>query len=185
MPTDIVFPENNEEEFVKLAEELGYDELLFLYKGEIPQRSINSKIKIRTGVIALPKDIEKAKRKAGIVVVKSSYEQDRWVLEHSKADILFGLEESQRKDYMHHRGSGLNQVLCKIAADRGKTLGFSFSSVLNAESWMRARIIGRMMQNARFCRKYKVNTVLASFAKSPYEMRHAKDMAAFKRLIGL
>jgi RNase P/RNase MRP subunit p30 len=185
MPMDIVFPESNEKEFAEMAEKLGYDELVFVYRNQAPKPDASSKVKVRTGLLALPKEIDNARKKSDLIIVKSSFEKDRWVLEKSKAGIVFGLEESQRKDYMHHRGSGLNQVLCKIAAQKGKTIGFSFSSVLNSNSEGRARIIGRMRQNAMFCRKYKVKTVLASFARSPYEMRVPKDMDAFRRLIGL
>ena len=185
MAMDIVFPQDNEEEFAEVAEKLGYDELLFVYKTEIPKLNLKLKARIKTGLLALPKEIDKARKKAEKVVVQSSLEDDRWVLEKSKADIVFGFEESQRKDYMHHRGSGLNQVLCKIAAQKGKAIGFSFSSVLNADRITRARIIGRMQQNAKFCKKYKVKAILASFAKSPYGMRAPKDLDAFRRIIGL
>ncbi len=185
MAMDIVFPEKNETEFLETAEKLGYDELIFAYKTEAPKLELKSKIKVKIAIVAMPNEIDKAAKQKNMILVKSSFEKDRWVLEKSKADLVFGFEEVQRKDYMHHRGSGLNQVLCKIAAQNGKIIGFSFSSVLNADRQIRARIIGRMMQNAKFCKKYKVKTVFASFAKNPYEMRAPKDMAAFKRIIGL
>ena len=41
------------------------------------------------------------------------------------------------------------------------------------------------MQNVRFCRKYKVNTVIASFASKPEEMRSAHDLISFGISIGM
>ena len=186
MYTDIIFPGGNEKEFLDMAAKLGYSGIVFAYKriSDIPDLKTSSKIKILIGLLAEEKDIQKAKKHADIVLVKSSG-NDRWVLEKSQADILFGLEEASRKDFMHHRASGLNQVLCKIASKKGKTIGFSFSSILKYDGMHRAQIIGRIMQNVRFCRKYKVKTILASFAQSPYEIRAPKDMISFGKIVGL
>lgn len=186
MPTDIVFPKGNENEFIELAEKLGYDSVVFAYEnaGDIPELKLKTKIKIKVGLVAGEKGIQKAKKKADIVLFKSTG-NDRWVFEKSDADIIFGLEEAQKKDYMHHRASGLNQVLCKIAAKKNKIIGFDFSSVLNATGMLKAQIIGKIRQNAKFCRKYKVKTALASFAKSPYGMRAPNDMIAFGTTLGM
>ena len=40
--------------------------------------------------------------------------------------IVFGIEKIHPKDSLHYPKSGLDPVLCKIAADRGKIIGFSF-----------------------------------------------------------
>lgn len=190
MYVDIVFPEGNEEAFLKIAGTLGYKCLVFVYEKSdaIPKSllelSKKSKIKIQTAIIAEEKQIQKAKKTADVVIVKSTG-NDRWVLEKSSADIMFGLEEVQKKDFMHHRGSGLNQVLCKIAASKKKKIAFDFSAVLNAKGMLRAQIIGKMMQNIRFCRKYKVRMLIASFAKIPYGMRSPEDLTAFFTSIGM
>ena len=186
MNPDIVFPNGNENEFLEIAEKLGFKSIVLAYNGidKIPKKLPDSKIKISTAIVAEEKQIQKAKSKADLVLFKSTG-NDRWVFEKSQADIIFGLEAAQKKDFMHHRASGLNQVLCKIAAQKGKAIAFDFSAVLNSKGMLRAQIIGRMMQNARFCRKYKVKAILASFAKSPYEMRASKDLEAFFATIGL
>jgi len=190
MYADIVFPGGNEEKFLEIARRLGYKSIVFAYNGiekmpkNLPSLIKKSKIKITTAIVAEEKQIQKAKKYASLVLVRSTG-NDRWVLEKSKVDILFGLETAQKKDFMHHRASGLNQVLCKIAAKKGKTIGFDFSAVLNSKGMLRAQIIGRMMQNARFCRKYKVKVLLVSFARKPYEMRASKDIEAFGNVVGL
>jgi RNase P/RNase MRP subunit p30 len=186
MYADIVFPRGNEEEFIEIAEKLGYSAIIFAYgkTDKLPESMPNSKLKIFTAIVCEEKEIQKAKNKADIVLVKSTG-NDRWVLEKSKADVLFGLEEVHRKDFMHHRASGLNQVLCRIAAKKGKKIGLSFSSVLNSGSMLRAQIMGKMMQNIRFCRKFKVGMVIASFAKKPYEMRSPGELMAFGISLGM
>ncbi len=190
MYSDIVFPNENEKEFLEIAGKLGYKSLVFAYNGmdkmpkNLHELIEKSKIKITTAIVAEEKQIQKAKKNANIILVKSSG-NDRWVLEKSSADILFGLEAAQKKDFMHHRASGLNQVLCKIAAKKGKIIAFDFSTVLNSKGMLRAQIIGRMMQNIRFCRKYKVKTAIASFAKTPYGMRSPEDLASFATVLGM
>ena len=186
MYADIVFPVGNEKEFIEIAEKLGYDAIVFVYNNakDLPELKIKSKVKIFTGLLSDEKGIQKAKKKVDVVLVKSTG-NDRWVLEKSNAGILFGLEEVHKKDFMHHRASGLNQVLCKIAAKKGKKIAFPFSTLLNSSNMLRAQIMGKVMQNIRFCRKYKVRTVFASFAKKPYEMRAVNDLIGFAASLGM
>jgi len=186
MHADIVFPNRNEKEFLEIAEKLGYGRIVFAYENadKIPTQMPKSKIRILTGIATNEKGIQKAKNKAGFVLVKS-IGNDRWAFEKSEADIIFGLEEAQKKDFMHHRASGLNQVLCKIAQQKGKMIALPFSTLLKAKGMLRAQLMGKMMQNIRFCRKYKVNTILASFAQSPYQMRAVKDLMALGMVLGM
>ena len=184
---DIIFPNKNEKEFIELAEKLDHKGLVLVYKDkkEIPDfKKLKTKLKVYTGIITGFKGIETAKKNSDLVIVKSS-DADRRIFEKSRADLIFEFEGSERKDFIHHKASGLNQVLCKLASKRKISIGFSFSSLLNASNYRRAQIIGRMMQNIKLCRKYKVKTVIASFASTPYEMRSAKDLEAFFSVIGM
>ena len=123
---------------------------------------------------------QKAKAKGILTLCQSEgYLFDKFVLERTSVDIMFDFELLHAKDHLHYRRSGLNQVLCKIAHDNGKMIAFSFRSLLNSKN--KALLLGRMMQNVRFCRKYKVKTLLASFAKNEYEVR--KDLIALKRVL--
>ena len=117
------------------------------------------------------------------IVEAGSLVKNRKIVTSKNVDILVGMEKYAEKDSMHHRNAGLTQVLLKEAKQRKIAMGFSFRDFLHSKQ--RAKLLGRMMQNVRFCRKYKVKLVLASFARSPWEMRHAKDIAAFGRVIGM
>ena len=41
------------------------------------------------------------------------------------------------------------------------------------------------MQNIRFCRKFKVPMIVASFAKTPFEMRAPFELKAFFEVLGM
>ncbi|HLC80647.1 MAG TPA: hypothetical protein VJG31_02650, partial [Candidatus Nanoarchaeia archaeon] len=48
----------------------------------------------------------------------------------------------------------------------------------------RGLVMGRMMQNIRFCRKFKVKTFLSSFASEKEEMRSPFDLAKLAKALG-
>lgn len=108
---------------------------------------------------------------------------NRKTVENKKIDILLNPEKNSKKDNLHYRNSGLDQVICKLAYKNKIAIGFSFSEFLNSNN--RSELKGKMMQNVKLCRKYKVRMVVASFAKNRYEMRDIKDLLAFCRVIGM
>jgi len=176
---DIVFPQNNEKALAEMALFLGYDELWFVYdEKQLPKQKFDFKIKTKIAVVN-PKNPAKAGRNAYILLADKDA---RHYLEKTAVDIVFGLESKADKDYMKQRNSGLNQVLCTIAAKRSKIYGFNFRDVLFAKN--RPDVIGRMMQNIMLCRKYKVKTIFFSGAQEPLEMRNHKDLSSFFDLLG-
>lgn len=188
---DIVFPEKNEAKFISMAEKLGYSSLCFVYnynknlkriKEVISSEQKKTKVKLYFGLLADKKNVLKAKQVSDFVLIKSIGD-DQYVFEKLKPDMIFDLELIASKDAMHFRVSGLNQVLCKLAFANKIIIGFSFNSILNAKN--RVLVLGRVMQNIRFCRKYKIETVFFSFAKSPYEMRAAHDLISFLVVLGM
>ncbi|MEM4282222.1 MAG: RNase P subunit p30 family protein [Candidatus Woesearchaeota archaeon] len=192
---DIVFPNNNEKEFLEIAEWLGTNELLLAYplkrleavttsEGFIKLIE-SSKVKIRVGIIAEPKEVQLA-RKEGITVLCRALAKpaDRWLFEKAKPDIIFDLEQSPEPDSLHQRNSGLNHVLAAIAAKNRIAIGFSFASILNSSGTRRAQLLGRIAQNTALCKKYDVKCFFASFASSPWEMRGEHELKAIGELIG-
>lgn len=163
---DYVVCNGNEQEFIKIAEKLGYDELVFI--GNVDVSKLKSKIKLTA-----------SKR-----IFKSDVSKDRNLIESKRAEMIFEFEQDKRKDTMHFRNSGINQVIAKLMKEKNAAYGLSFSQVLNAGKEQRARLIGRIMQNIRLCKKYKVKIIIGSFAGSPYEMRDYRDLLAFARNLG-
>lgn len=125
----------------------------------------------------------KIAKKEGLVAVWANKALLRDIFENKRIDLVIGLESIEDKDDLHYRKSGLDHVLCNLANKHGISVGFSFADVLNAKD--KGKIIGRMMQNIMLCKKYKVNVVVASFARDKYDMRIAKDLEAFGRVIGI
>ncbi|MFH1641591.1 MAG: RNase P subunit p30 family protein [Nanoarchaeota archaeon] len=178
MITDYVFPQDNEKEFVEMGKRLGYDKLVFVYNYgedvvEIRKKINNTQIEI--GLLSLPKNIGKAQKITKHVIVRNS-KDNRFVIEKNKDLIIFNLEDTGKKEYIHHRSSGLNQVLCKLASENNITVAFSFNSILKADREYRSKLLGRIKQNVRFCNKYKVKTAVYSFAVKPYGLRNYKDL---------
>ena len=191
---DFVVPNNNEEEFIAMAERLGYKELFFLYnlheyitKQEKSEKNNNkvNKIKIHNGVLAdkntLYKIQNKLKDKEVFVAIKSS-SNDKEAIEKSRIDMVFSFEENPRKDFIHHRASGLNHILCKMAKENNVAIGFSIKSLLDAGN--KPELLGRIMQNMKLCRKFEVKTSIASFATNPFEMRGAHDLTSLFKILG-
>ncbi len=187
MFTDIVFPKNNEAEFISIAKKLGYSKLCFVYddlekikklKAKKDKKKTKEKPEIIYGILTNFKNTQKTKQAADLVLIESS-EDDRKILENSDEVILFNLEINKKPDFMHQRASGLNHVMCKLAYRNDISIAFPFSTILTYENRKRAELIGRIMQNIKLCRKYKVKTIIASFAKKPHEMRAPKDLISF------
>lgn len=175
---DIVFPNKNEEAFIKTALALGTKELIFLYSlTDYKPKQWNEKgITIKTGILTLPKQVRDAQKKAEIVVVKAAGETDLHTLEHFPPTMMYGFEFSERKDFMHHRNSGMNHMHAAMMAEKNVIYGFPVAALINAEEKLKGEIVGRLRQNLELAKKYKVKVVLASFATDPIDMRNGKDV---------
>jgi len=177
MTADVVFPDGNEESFIRMAERLGYSEIIFLYKRIVPPAQFNSKLKIkRAFLVDNLRDVECAERDFEMVFAPAIRE----FFEAKKVGFLVDAESVDGKDSFHQRRSGLDDAMCKLASEKDKTLVFDISQFSFSDL-----ALGRMMQNARLCRKYKLKTLVASFASAPLEMRAPKDVEGFARLIRL
>ncbi len=197
MFTDIVFPEGNEMEFIELSERLSIRGLCFCYpfspkgdyKGQLENiKKLQEKTNVRLsfGLLTRPNDSMKARQLSDLLIVKAIPTADnRPIIEKKEIDLIFELEGSPKKDPMHYRYSGMNQVQCAVAKESEMIIGFSFSMLLNSERIRRSALMGRFNQNIRLCRKYKVNTAFASFAREPYELRAEHEMLSLARTLGM
>ena len=95
-----------------------------------------------------------------------------------KGNDIYGLEFFPRPDFIFHRNSGLNQVLCKIAKKNNITIGFAFDLFQKAKN--KATIFGRMQQNYRLCKKYKVKIDVNNFEK---KQQNQLVLESFERLL--
>lgn len=174
MDNYLLIPHSEEAE--NLSRKLGFSRTLFLHEDlELVEGSDYKK---------LLSAIAKAKSAKKITVHRAHDERSlRFVLEKTPVDIILGMELIHPKDSLHYPRSGLNQVLCKIAAARGKIIAFSVSDLLRADE-NRPQLLRRMGFNIMLCRKYKVQFMVNNFSREVWEMRSAHDLKVVERVLG-
>ena len=155
-------------ELQELSKQLGFTRTLFLDKDFVLIKAISKK--------DLLKKINQAKRKITIFKAESE-ELLRFALEKSPVNIVYGMETINYKDSVHFVRGGLDQIMCRIAKDKGKTIAFSFSELLKSRN--RGQLIARIKLNIKLCKMYKVKTVFTNFSSKKMEMRSAKDLKSF------
>ncbi len=162
-------------ELGELSQKLGFTKTLFLdedfvlVKGKAKKEFLDQ--------------IKEAKRKNKLAFYQPETEEMlRFALEHTPIDLIFGMEKINPSDSLHYLRGGLDQILCRIAAEKEKTIGFSFQQILTAKD--SGKMIARMKFNLKLCKKYKVKIVFSNFSCSHWEMRSAKDLEAFLRVLG-
>jgi len=112
---DIIIPKGNEDKLAEMCVRLGYKEVMFLYSPakfkEMSKRKYG--INVKFGILAKPNEIRKAKNLSEYVVVKRSL-NDRHVVEKLRPWMVFDYENHSREDFIHHRNSGLNHIMCSL-----------------------------------------------------------------------
>ena len=92
----------------------------------------------------------------------------RNLIESKSAKQISGAEFINKKDSFHYLRSGLDQITCKIAEKKGKTIIFDLNELKKIQDPIKqAKVLARMQQNMRLCNKFKVKTkVLGKEAKA-------------------
>ncbi len=115
-----------------------------------------------------------------VMVVDGKNEMvNRRAVEDGKTNLLLNPHQGQTADALHFRRSGVNHIVCALAHENNVAFVFTLDHVLTSLE------MGRVMQNIRLCRKYKVKMFMFSNAKTIYEMRGVQDMMAFCRILGM
>lgn len=181
MPTDLVFPKGNEEHLVEMAKRLGFTHLILCYTLKDPL------IKSRAKEIAMlshegfstefaiqintQAEVDKAKTLTKSIIAPGKPE----LFEDKRVAYIMEFETGKRDDFIHHRNSGLNQVFIENVVRTEKTLLVNARNLLFGEL-PKPVVLGRMMQNNMFFRKYKPQVLVVSGAREPLEMRAPKDL---------
>lgn len=174
MFVDICIPKNNEEEFIKIAQRLGTKKLLFLYnkkEKDLKELQKTTKIKLFSGLIDSQKDNSLNFAKG-----------ERKNVENKKIKFLYGFENLEQKDSLHYRRSGINQVIGKLIKNKEKILVIDMEKIFEKKN--NSMLLGRIQFNLRMAKKYKLNLIIASFAKKPRNLRSGKDYEALIRTLG-
>ncbi len=116
--------------------------------------------------------------KLGIIEARD-YSYNRNLIETKKVKVLVNPQVNTLKDRLHYRSSGLDQILCTLANKNNIAIGFSFNTLDNPV------LIGRLKQNIRLCRKYKVKMLFFYFAENKYRLRSVNDLLSLLRVLGM
>lgn len=179
---------------VKEAKALGFDHVYFVkevsaiseIKKEKSQKNYDAVLIKTSSVDMLRRMVDKASNFIPLIFVLGMNDKiNRASLENKKVKALVSPEYERNHDWSNYRNSGLNQVLCKIARDNNKAVIINFKDILFRRGHERAILLGRIMQNIRLCRKYKVKLRIGSFASRKEEMRAAPDLNSFCAAIGM
>ncbi|MFH1408846.1 MAG: RNase P subunit p30 family protein [Nanoarchaeota archaeon] len=117
--------------------------------------------------------------------VKAFSPKSRTLIDRGQVDCVYGFETVAYKDGLHQRNAGLDHILAKVMKSKQVAYGVPFHLVLGTTGVKRAQIIGRIKQNIRLARKFKVDICLASFAEKSSRMRGLGDVLAFGVSMGM
>jgi RNase P/RNase MRP subunit p30 len=181
MPIDLVFPKGNEEHLVEMAKRLGFTHLILCYTLKDPlikERAKEVTMLAHEGfttefavLVTNQNDVSKARNLTKSIVGVGRPE----LFEDKRVAYIISFEGSKRDDFIHHRNSGLNQVFIENAKRTDKTILVSARQLLSGDV-PQAVVLGRMMQNNTFFRKYKPAVLVVSGAKEPLGMRAPRDL---------
>ncbi len=188
MKIDVVVPKNNGAELLAMAIKLGFKEIIFLYNQvkEKPTNPNSDEIKVYTaGLINNMNDLDKARRNYDFVFAPAN----RAFFENKHIKYLINAEADSRDELLYQKRAGLDDIMCRVAKEKNKVVVFNTSLLAQDKNKDKNRnnmnIFGRMQQNARLCRKYRVETLIVTFASTPFEMRTPKDLDGFARALKL
>lgn len=177
------------EQRAALARELGHKEILLLFqKDSKDNQELIKKIRedaaprVESAILISTQNQAKSLRKNYDHIIAPC---KREFFENKNVDFILEPESGSRKDFIHHRNSGLNQVLLKLCQATSKREAKGIIATLSLLRGARrpSEILGRMLQNARWCEKYKVAYHVTSGARTAMEQRSAPDLAALKRTV--
>jgi|SRR3989344_1293847 len=193
---DIVYG-GKDAELVAMAAQLGYTDIVIIYNSLDAlygaPRVHHEGVRVSYGLLidTPQKNLVASLAKQCVhenmlpLVIAHSAIFDRFVAEKTVA-CLVDVEYVHQKDHLHFRRSGLDQVMCAFITKSKAAAVTSFNRLLGIENkFEQGKILGRIIQNGRFCKKYGVPYTLCSFAHDPLEMKSAHDMRALLRLLGV
>jgi RNase P/RNase MRP subunit p30 len=175
---DIVIGKRNEKIIQKNKER----NLLFAdyYASSLNYGDIDAVIIQTNDLKELGSRIAKVENKKKRVIIEGNSDLvNRFALENKKVFMLLSPEKIRKQDSLNSRNSGLNQVLCELAKKNNKIIGINIQDILNENKneIEKARVIGRIMQNVRLCRKYKCRIILLSCSENPETKEKIKLIA--------
>jgi len=164
---------------------------VFEYGGDFRKNAEAAKRDGRTvGALVFGDVSENAKKAldagADLVFVDGRNEEAaRTASESWDVDLIVNPELNGEKDLVHQRSSGLDHVMASYMAERKIGYVINFSNLLQVTGGRRVQLFGRIMQNIMLSRRYGVKVVLATGARTRWDVRNPHDMTALSFFLGL
>src|SRR3989344_2494979 len=95
-----------------------------------------------------------------IAVRAQDDEFNRKILENKEVNVLLNPHIHSRKDRLKQRDSGLNEILCKIAAKNNIKIGIDLNELTKLKKKEKAIAISRIMQNIKLCKRSQTKIIL-------------------------
>ncbi|MDO8528415.1 MAG: RNase P subunit p30 family protein [Nanoarchaeota archaeon] len=115
-----------------------------------------------------------------IIFSNEDEELNRKILEKECVNILL-LNQSNKKDRLKQRDSGFNHVLAKMAKAKNVTIGINLDEIIHSDKKNKAKILGRIRQNIKLCKKAKLKMMFFS----EKENRNSLDLNALGLVLGM
>ena len=117
-----------------------------------------------------------------IIFSSNDDELNRKILEKEQIDVLL-LNQSNRKDKLKQRNSGLNHVLAKIAKRKNVIIGINFDEIIKTNKKNKSEIFSRIKQNIKLCNKNKLKMKFVIQNKN--NLRDIYDLKALGLVLGM
>lgn len=112
---------------------------------------------------------------------------NRFFLEQTQIDFLLDPQNSYyntKIDFIHHFNSGINDVLCKLAKEKNIGFLFSLNFTYKNKNYI-PKEIGRINQNLKFARKYKIQTHINFIIKRQNQIKSQIELQAITSLFDM
>lgn len=131
-------------------------------------------------------DTLKAKKQKKIIAVQGKDDEfNRRIIETTKVNFLVSPEFNPGSDTLKQRDSGINHVVAKAAAKNKISLIIDFSRISKlADKKEKAKILARVMQNLKVCRRANCQMKIATFAERKEDQRSERELKAFLFSLG-
>ena len=180
--SDLVFPKGNESHLVDMALRLGINHLIMCYTLDDPMIKIRKKeVELQQQenlttefaiIVSNQDDVGKAKNYTTTIIAYAKPE----LFEDKRVSHIIDMESGRRDDFIHHKNSGLNQVFIDHAIRTDKTLLVNANKLLYEKNIAQSVVLGRMLQNNIFYRKYSPKVIVVSGSFEPLQMRAWRDL---------
>jgi RNase P/RNase MRP subunit p30 len=102
-----------------------------------------------------------------------------------EVDLIVNPELNEARDMLDQWNSGLDNIITSYMAEREIGYCINIDNILKSKGIRRTRLVGRIRQNLKLARKYKVKTILSCGFDSGWYARSPIDLIQFGKTFGL